>query len=206
MPALPSTPPDPYLEMYAHPTEGPSNSRLFELVKHRDWIKRNVIEFPINSRLFTEESIRDNTLEIYHAEKEDALRVQSLKFHGSGRFVFRDCIWKTLPGWQGGFYPQAMGSVLLKTGGFGQRYFKDCLGYVDETFFRVEIGGIVGHERRVQNAGIRPVRKFIFDREIAAGEHFNAGNGSPEDLAAKFYNEIMIESELDPAIWGYGKG
>jgi len=197
---------DPYLEIYAHPTEGSSSSSLFELPKHRDWIKRNIIELPISSRLFTEESIRDNTLEVYHAETEDSPRLQSVRFYGGGRFVFRDCTWKTLPGWQGGFYPQAMATVLLKTVGFGQRYFKDCLGYADKTFFRIEIGGIVGCERRVQNVGIRSLRKFTFDREIVAGKDFSTGSGAPEDLAAKFYNEIMIESELDPAVWGYGKG
>jgi len=196
----------PYVELYAHPFGAADNEGLFQLSKHRDWIKQRVIDLPINSRLFTQESIRDNTLEIYVAENEDAPRLQSVKFHGRGRFVFRDCIWKTLPGWQGGFYPQALATNLLKTVDFGQRYFRDCLGYTDKTFFRIEIGGIIGGERRVQNAGLRPARKFIFDRDIVTGGDFNAGAGIAEDLAAKFYDEIMIQSELDPASWGYGKG
>lgn len=206
MPTAPPKDSSPYLELYAHPTEGPSNARLFELAKHRDWVMRNIVDLPISSRLFTEESIRDNTLEVYLAEKEDAARLQSVKFHGAGRFVFHDRAWRTLPGWQSGFYPQAMLSVLLKTVGFGQRYFKECLGYANQTFFRVEIGGIVGCERRVQNVGLRSFRKFTYDRELVAGAHFNAGSGTPEDLAAKFYDEIMIQSELDPAVWGYDKG
>ena len=67
----------------------------------------------------------------------------------------------------------------------------------------MEIGNIVGCERKVQRVGAIPPGRFIFDRTIAAGESFDLANGDEAVLAKALYDKVMIESDLDPQRCGY---
>lgn len=191
----------PYLSIDAHP-ESTGNDALFDARRDEGWIMQHILALPIGTPIFKESSIRDNTLTIYVAEKQDGERVQLCRFTSRGRVLFGDCGWTNL-GWQGVFYPQVLRTILPKVIGFNCAYFKERLGQGGGSFFRVEIGNIVGCERKVQRVGAIPPRKFIFDRTIAAGESFDLANGDEEVLAKTLYDKVMIESELDPHKWGY---
>lgn len=191
----------PYLSVDAFPEAGGSAS-LFDLHRDEDWIMKHILILPIGNQIFKEESIRDNILTVFRSERRDGQKIQICKFTGTGQLYFGDCGWARL-GWQGEFYPQVLNTILPKTIAYGCKYFKECLGQNGRAWFRVEIGNIIGCERKVYRPGAIPPRKFIFDRVIAASESIDLAAGVEEDLAKRLYDKVMVESELDPRLWGY---
>jgi len=193
----------PHIELLAFPMEV-STARLFDLTVHRDWAMSHVLELPIGSPLFREENIRDNVLEVYSAENQAAQRLQYVKFFGTGKIVFRDSSFSHLPNWQGVFYPQVLNSMLPKFASFCNLFLSKCLGHNKKVSFRVEIGNIIGCERKVQRPGVIPPRQFFFDLQITAGEDYDMASGNQADLVKKLYDAVILQSMLDPKLWGYG--
>lgn len=180
----------------------PADKLAYDREKHKEWVQQHYLSLPIGSIHFLNESLRDGWLLYYAADREGGAPIQAFRVMRPGTLIFGDAGLPRLGrGWTSGFYPQAMLKPLNQFLEFAQGYYTEAHRYSGRIFVRVGIINVVGRDR-VLGEGIVGVAPWKYDRDIIVGGQFPAPELASRSTLKILYDQVILESELDPGKFG----
>jgi hypothetical protein len=171
----------------------------------KDWVQHNGVGL-LQSRIFSDERLRDGWFMLFVADKQDGNKMEFIKVLKNRTIEMATKYCYGLMGKS--FHPQMFRKFLTVNLKFTQTYFLDCLKCPREYRVRSYVGAsnILGAQRDVilpqGTIMVQPIRPFSFEGDILSSEESKVEDLLEGNLFNKLYRDLLLQSELDPDGWG----